>query len=142
MDRIELLGLLLFSLVTLAAGTSRYKPGGPRISGGQRSGPISGDCWQGALCEQRCLTSASKAGFVGLINETPVCCPFCERSGLAISSSSCNCRHNGPDPRYQPTAEELREVEELKNRLNSSTTIFANHNLVLAAILAVFSYVF
>ena len=81
---------------------------------------ITGDCWQGELCKQRCLTDATTARFVGSINYVPMCCPFCERSGLYLSNSVCNCRHNGPDPEYQPTEEELREVEEFKRRLNGA----------------------
>ena len=103
---------------------------------------ISGDCWQGELCKQRCLTSNGTAGFVGQINELPVCCAFCERSGLSISNSMCNCRHNGPDPTYHPTEEELKEVEEFLRQLNNSPMVLANTELVLASLYAVFSHVF
>ena len=73
---------------------------------------IGGDCWQGELCKQRCLTNANLTRWVASINYVPMCCPFCERSGFYLSNKECRCLHNGPDPQYQPTEEELREVEE------------------------------
>ena len=82
---------------------------------------IGGNCWQGELCKQRCLTSNSTASYVATINYIPMCCPFCERSGFYLSSKECNCLHNGPDPEYQPTEAELREVEEFKRRLNGAS---------------------
>ena len=55
---------------------------------------------------------------MGAIHSVPVCCPFCERAGLSLSfRGACNCSHNGRNPHYQPTAEELREVEEFKRQL-------------------------
>ena len=84
---------------------------------------ITGDCWQGELCKQRCLTNPATAGYVGSIGSVRVCCPFCERSGLHLSPSQCNCRHNGPDPRYQPTEDELREVRDFLNGAPSAVAM-------------------
>ncbi|KAH3772674.1 uncharacterized protein LOC127844969 [Dreissena polymorpha] len=55
---------------------------------------ITGDCWKGDQCNT-CLASPNK-GYVGNINGISVCCANCERSGLALSSRSCSCLHNGP----------------------------------------------
>ena len=83
---------------------------------------ITGDCWQDELCE-RCLTNATTAGYVGSIKGLQVCCPFCERSGLYVTHSRCECLHNGPDPKYQPTEAESREVEDFKNGAPSTVAM-------------------
>ena len=81
------------------------------------------------------MTNNRTAGYVGSINDVSVCCPFCERSGLRMSSSSCDCRHNGPDPTYVPTQAELDEVREFLRQLSAAASVQASVLLSLCALL-------
>ena len=54
-----------------------------------------------------------------------------------MSSSHCDCRHNGPDPTYVPTEDELREVEEFKKR-SAASPMQASIILSFGAVLSQF----
>ena len=81
------------------------------------------------------MTNNRTAGYVSYINALSVCCPFCERSGLSMSASSCDCRHNGPDPTYVPTQAELEEVQEFLRQLSAAASVQASVSLSLCALL-------
>eukprot|EP00111_Clytia_hemisphaerica_P024068 TCONS_00070964-protein len=73
---------------------------------------IGGDCWQGVSC-------GTCGGWQGSINGVPVCCAYCEKSGMALRSTSCNCLHNGDDKPEISGNSTIIENEQLKLKCTS-----------------------
>lgn len=48
---------------------------------------ISGTCWKGEQC------SGCDPDYVGSVKGVPVCCANCERKGLILSPTSCDCNN-------------------------------------------------
>ncbi|XP_066933314.1 uncharacterized protein [Clytia hemisphaerica] len=73
---------------------------------------IDGDCWQGVDC-------VTCGGWQGGIYGVPVCCAYCEKSGMALRPTSCDCLHNGDDKPKISGNSTIIDNEQLELKCNS-----------------------